>query len=411
MEQLPLFAESPATLSVTELTRAVRARLESDDRLQDVWVSGEVSNLSRASSGHIYLTLKDESASLRCVMWRNWALRLRFDLQNGLAVEAHGSIGVFERDGSYQLYIDTLRPSGEGALFMEFLRLKARLEAEGLFAPERKRPLPAFPRRIGIVTSPTGAALQDMLNTLRRRYPLAEVLLAPSAVQGSEAPAELVRALARLAADPPDVVIVARGGGSLEDLWAFNDETVVRAIAAMPVPVVTGIGHETDFTLADFAADMRAPTPTAAAERVSPDRADLAASLAQLARRLATAALGRTGLARLDVSTLRGRLDRAAPLWRVSNERQRLDGLAERLARAVRQDFELRRARLESAARHLESLNPLAVLRRGYAVIRGPDGRLLTRAAQARLDDVLTVRLSDGEFNARVTRPLAEEPE
>jgi exodeoxyribonuclease VII large subunit len=262
LEALPLFP--PQARSVSDVTRYLRDLFDSDDILRDVWVQGEISNFTRAASGHIYMTLKDAGAALRCVIWRTTAQRLQVAMQNGLAVEAHGAISIYERDGAYQLYIDALRPAGEGLLYQEFLRLKARLEAEGLFDEARKRPIPTFPRRIGLVTSPTGAALQDMLNTLRHRYPLAEVILAPSAVQGLEAPAELVRAIGALnRGTPPDVIILARGGGSLEDLWAFNDESVVRAVASSQAPIITGVGHETDFTLADFAADLRAPTPPA----------------------------------------------------------------------------------------------------------------------------------------------------
>ena len=267
---MALFDASPRW-TVTDLTRYLRQLLEADSSLQGVWVQGEISNLSRPSSGHIYFTLKDSGASLRCVMWRNEAARLRFAPQDGMAIEAHGSISIYEAGGQYQLYADILRPLGEGALYQEFLRLKALLEAEGLFDPARKRSIPEFPRRIGIVTSPTGAALRDMLNTLRRRLPLAEVILAPTPVQGDEAPPGIVaalRSLNRVAA--PDVILLARGGGSIEDLWAFNDERVVRAVTESAAPVITGVGHETDFTLADFAADLRAPTPTAAAELATP---------------------------------------------------------------------------------------------------------------------------------------------
>ena len=268
MSQMPLFSPKiPAAWAVSDLTRYLRELLESDERLQDIWVTGEVSNFSRPASGHVYFTIKDSSASLRCVMWRNAVLRQSFIPRDGEAIDVHGSISIYEAGGQYQLYADLFRQAGEGALYAEFLRRKALLEAEGLFAPERKRPIPARPKRIGIVTSPTGAALQDMLNTLRRRYPLVEVVLAPTPVQGDEAPLSIIKALqdvVRLA--DPDVIILARGGGSIEDLWAFNDEKLARAIAASPAPVITGVGHETDFTIADFVADLRAPTPTAAAE-------------------------------------------------------------------------------------------------------------------------------------------------
>src|SRR5512138_2164407 len=252
--QPSLFATQQWTVS--KLTFYIRKRLEEDEILQDVWVQGEISNLSRPASGHIYFTLKDSNAALKCVMWKTSAARLGMSLQDGMEVEVHGRIGVYEISGQYQLYADQIRPVGEGALYQEFMRLKAMLEAEGLFAPERKRPIPMFPRTIGIITSATGAALRDMLNTLRRRLPLAQVLLAPSPVQGTEAPPALVKAIQSLILQSPDVIILARGGGSIEDLWAFNDERVVRAVANSQVPVICGVGHETDFTLSDFAADL-----------------------------------------------------------------------------------------------------------------------------------------------------------
>jgi len=271
--QSSLFATVQWT--VTTLTRYIREALESDAQLQDIWVQGEISNLSRPASGHVYFTLKDNGASLRCVVWKSGVARLGVQLQDGMAATAHGRIGVYDAGGQYQLYADQVRAAGEGALFQEFLRLKSLLETEGLFASERKRPIPPLPRRIGIVTSPSGAALQDVLNTLRRRLPLLEVTLAASPVQGTEAPLLLVRALEALNRQrlKPDVILLVRGGGSIEDLWAFNDERLVRAIAASAAPVICGVGHETDFTLADFAADMRAPTPTAAAEVATPTTA------------------------------------------------------------------------------------------------------------------------------------------
>ncbi|HQL39752.1 MAG TPA: exodeoxyribonuclease VII large subunit, partial [Anaerolineaceae bacterium] len=331
MDQPSLFVPQP--LTVSDLTRHLRALLEGDPVLQDVWVMGEVSNLSRPSSGHIYFTLKDDRAALRCVIWRNAAQRMGHLLQNGLAVEAHGEISLYERDGNYQLYIDALRPAGEGALYREFLRLKARLEAEGLFDPERKRSLPDRPTRIGIVTSPTGAALQDMLNTIRRRWVLADVLVSPCAVQGAEAPGEIVTALKRLASlsEPPQVILIARGGGSLEDLWAFNDEQVVRAIADSPIPTITGIGHETDFTLADFAADQRAPTPTGAAEMATPDSIGERQALMQVDRWLTDAYLQAVQSLRGTWLALQNRLDRLNPRAGIRNEQQRVDSLAERL--------------------------------------------------------------------------------
>src|SRR5574342_497574 len=278
--------------TVSRLTLYIRRLLEENETLQDVWVQGEISNLSRPASGHIYFTLKDASAALKCVMWTTSAMRLTLALQDGKAVEVHGKVGVYEVSGQYQLYADQIRPVGEGALYQEFLRLKAMLEAEGLFAPERKRPIPMFPHMIGIVTSATGAALRDIINILRRRLPLVEVILAPSPVQGIEAPPALVEAIRLLNDRLPDVILLARGGGSIEDLWAFNDERVVRAVAMSEVPIICGVGHETDFTLCDFAADVRAPTPTAAAELATQiTMLDLRASLQNYRTRLVAATL------------------------------------------------------------------------------------------------------------------------
>ena len=244
MSQIPLYLpQVPSSWTVSDLNRYLRELLESDELLQDVWVRGEVSNFTRATSGHLYFTMKDSSASLRCVMWRNTAIRQSFIPRDGDAIEVHGSISVYEAGGQYQLYADILRPAGEGVLYQEFLRLKARLEAEGLFDPERKRPIPPRPQRIGIVTSPTGAALQDILNTLKRRYPLAEVVLAPTPVQGEDAPQGIIKALQDLVRIAnPEVIILTRGGGSIEDLWAFNNEQVARTIASSPVPIITGVG-------------------------------------------------------------------------------------------------------------------------------------------------------------------------
>ncbi len=394
----------PASISVTDLTRYLRVLLENDAILQDVWVLGEISNLSRPVSGHVYFTLKDQTSALRCVIWKTSAARLRLPLQNGMAVEAHGAISVYERDGQYQLYIDAMRPAGEGYLYQEFLRLKTRLEAEGLFDEARKRPIPARPRRIGIVTSPTGAALQDMLNTLRRRYPLAHVCVAPSSVQGDDAPAALVAAMRALCAEfAPDVILLARGGGSLEDLWAFNDEWVVRAVAAMPVPVICGVGHETDFTLCDFAADLRAPTPTGAAELCSCEIGEVAAELSDLTLRLHGAFAYRVESLRRDLADTASRLAYSSPIRRVQNDRQRLDMLSLRAQRGIRHSLELSRARSDGVHHRLEALNPLAVLGRGYALVRTAQGQVVRSAGQVTGGDALEIRVAQGHIDARVT--------
>jgi exodeoxyribonuclease VII large subunit len=402
MMQLPLFL--PPSWTVAELTRYVRELLESDDNLQDLWVMGEVANFSRPGSGHLYFTLKDSSATLRCVMWRNAASRQKYIPRDGEAVEVHGAVSVYEAGGQYQLYADVIRPAGEGFLFQEFLRLKARLEAEGLFDPARKRAIPEWPRRIGIVTSPSGAALRDMLNTVRRRYPLVEVVLAPTPVQGEDAPLKIVAALEslnRLA--HPDVILLARGGGSIEDLWCFNDERVARAVVASAAPVITGVGHETDFTIVDFACDLRAPTPTAAAELATPDRIDLMTHLSGLKVSLARAMQLVLNNHRWEWNRLENRLRQQSPLSRVRTDRQRLDELARRISVAVDHSRQLQRARLVGLELRLAALNPAAVLARGFAVVSTPGGSLIRSVDQVSSGDLLNIRVSDGSFGAAVT--------
>jgi exodeoxyribonuclease VII large subunit len=401
------FTAPAGPISVSELTRLVRSRLETDPDLQDVQVSGEVSNVSQPQSGHLYLTLKDAQASLRCVMWRPQVQRLRFVPKAGDLVEATGSIGVYEAGGQYQLYIQTIQPAGQGLLYQEYLRLKAALEAEGLFDPDRKRPIPTAPACIGIVTSPTGAALQDMLDTIRRRYPLAEVVLAPTAVQGMDAPKGIIRSLRLLADDGcAEVILLGRGGGSIEDLWAFNDEQVVRAIAASPIPVVSGIGHETDTTLSDFAADLRAPTPTAAAEVATPDRAELKALVAELETTLNRRVLIRVTDARWELSVRADRLRRETPSSRLANERQRLDERALRAGRASAALLDRAGLRLDSARSRLEAVSPAAVLLRGYSIVSTRDGAIVSSMNQTAPGDLLNVRVKDGDYPVIVTEPV-----
>ncbi len=389
------------TLTVSQLTFRIRKLLEDDPELQDVWVTGEISNLSRPASGHIYFTLKDKNASLRCVMWKTDALRMRPDLQEGAAVEVHGRIAVYEPQGQYQLIANLIQAKGEGALFQEFLRLKSMLESEGLFNPERKREIPAFPQVIGIVTSGTGAALRDMLNTIRRRQPLARVILAPSPVQGVEAPPALIKALASLNKYNPDVILLARGGGSIEDLWAFNDEGVVRAVAASQAPIISGVGHETDFTLCDFASDLRAPTPTAAAELATQTALDdLKTDLAFFASRLSNLTLGLLADHRALIFSLASRLRYVSPERRIQSELQRLDELSRRAISSLAHRLQLQSTRTNAMSKRLESLNPEGILLRGYAIItRKSDGKVVSRVSQAQGD--MSVRVSDGEFDIK----------
>jgi exodeoxyribonuclease VII large subunit len=390
--------------TVSKLTFLIRRLLEENEVLQDVWVQGEISNLSRPASGHVYFTLKDSNAALKCVMWKTSAARLRMGLQDGMEVEVHGRIGVYEVSGQYQLYADAIRPVGEGALYQEFMRLRSMLEAEGLFAPERKRSIPMLPGKIGIVTSATGAALRDMLNTLGRRLPTVEVILAQSPVQGVEAPPALVKAIQSLNNQTPDVIIIARGGGSIEDLWAFNDERVVRAVAGSRVPIICGVGHETDFTLSDFAADLRAPTPTAAAELATQiTLLDLLAQLEHYRSRLNTATLSLLSDKQNVLSSLAAALRYASPERRIQSERQRVDELGRRVFSSLLHGIQLQSAHVSGMQRRLEALNPLAVLGRGYAVVtRKDDGSVVSRVEQAA--DEMKVRVSDGEFDVRHSR-------
>jgi exodeoxyribonuclease VII large subunit len=410
MSTLPLpFGAGPdaAAWTVSDLNRYVRQALEADYRLQDVRVRGEVSGFKAYPSGHWYFSLKDGAAQVDCVMWRSRAERQRYAPHDGDAVEASGAVTLYEARGKYQLDVSALQPQGAGLLYQEFVRLKDRLEREGLFDAGRKRPLPERPGRIGLVTSAAGAALRDILNILRRRHPLAAVLLAPTPVQGPDAPPKIVGALRQLAALPagarPDVVIVARGGGALEDLWAFNDEAVARAIAAMPMPVVSGVGHETDFTIADFVADLRAPTPSAAAELVTRiSVADLRAEVDALSGRSAAAltaslAAGRARLAR-GVTGLRA----VSPEAQLRLARHRLAELGGRTRRAIGHTLALAREREGRLTRALQAVSPLAVLGRGYALVRRPSGAVIRRAVEVAAGEALKVRVSEGEFNVRV---------
>jgi len=392
--------------TIWQLTSYIRDLFDQDPRLFDVWVEGEISNFTRASSGHLYFTLKDDRSELRCVMWRAQAARLAFEPQHGDAVIAHGSVTVYEARGQYQLQCDALQIAGVGDLNRQFELLKARLDAEGLFDPARKRPLPPFPRRIGVVTSPTTAAFQDILNVLSRRYPLAEIILSPTLVQGKEAPPQIVAALRRLNEhSAADVILLARGGGSLEDLWCFNDEEVVRAVVASRIPVVTGVGHEIDFTLVDFAADVRAPTPSAAAEVIAPDGPALRATVEAWSGRLAGQMAALLADHRAALGEQARLLDRLSPAVRVRNARQQVDDLLGRASARLRLDLERRRERLTAQVRALDSASPLRLLQRGYAIVtRTEDGARVTSVQHAAEDTSITITLHDGQLAATVRR-------
>lgn len=445
MEQISLFG--PRVYTVSELTEAIRGLLGTEFR--DVWVAGEISNTKLAPSGHYYFTLKDAEAQLACVCFRMSARLLRFKPQDGIEVLARGQIDVYPPRGGYQLLVEVLEPRGYGALQLAFEQLKKRLQEEGLFDPARKRSLPLLPRRIGIVTSPVGAVIRDMVNILSRRLPGVHIRLYPALVQGEGAARSIVEGIDYFSKSRwPDVVIVGRGGGSLEELWAFNEEAVARAIAASEVPVISAVGHETDFTIADFVADLRAPTPSAAAELVAPERRELLARVDQAQRKLEQALRYRlararaelhekgveraAGIVRRAVGLLFQRLDeldyrlRDTMRWRLERERRRLVALEARLrARDPRHQLSQVRRRLErlvavltervrlrlAASRNrfdrlaaqLDQLSPLRILERGYAIVADPAGRIIRDAREAPPGAELDVRLHRGRLAVRVT--------
>jgi exodeoxyribonuclease VII large subunit len=390
-------------VTVSELNRRVRALLE--NQFETLWVAGELSNVKFAASGHWYFCLKDAGAAVDCALFRTRAQFLDFRPENGQQVEVRARVTLYEPRGSYQLVVEELRRAGLGALFEAFEKLKARLQAEGLFEAARKRPLPRFPRAIGIVTSPHAAALRDVLTTLRRRAAMTPVILYPAQVQGDNAAAQISRAIqAANARAECDVLIVCRGGGSLEDLWPFNEEIVARAIHASAIPVVSGVGHETDFSIADFAADLRAPTPTAAAVAASPDREACCAEIAALKRRL-----GRD--LRRAIETRQQRLDGVArrlltPAERIARQRERLGQVSRRLAREVRQRVTQRSQRLSALRSALGHLDPTQVLARGYSIVRDAAGHVVQGSDSLAAGDPLDITFSKGgaEVAVRKTR-------
>jgi len=422
-------------LRVTEVARAIRETVRADERLRGLWVEGEVGRVTISSAGHAYFTLKDERSQLQCVWFRDERLRSAFEPQAGLRIVVHGRVDLFEPQGALQLYVESIQPAGVGDLALRFEALKARLAEEGLFDATRKRPLPPRPATIAVVTSPSGAVWRDICHVLARRWPLARVVLVACQVQGADAPASVVGALRRLERyveacradgrpdDAPAVTILARGGGSLEDLWAFNDERVVRAVVAHTVPVVCGVGHEVDVTLADFAADVRAPTPSAAAEIVVPDRADFAAAFRGTARRMAAAAGRATDAAARGIGAERRALERLRPeaqlaasreragmlldrattlvSARLERERERVDRAALRLPGLASSVVAGERAALDAAGAALTVLGPQATLDRGYAIVRRRyDAAIVRRPGDAPPGTRLLLRVAQGELPA-----------
>ena len=399
--------DDAAVFSVSQAARYVKDLLQIDDVLQSLWVRGEISDCKTYPSGHCYFTLKDDSSQLSCVFFKNARLRSASpELRNGMALLVAGHVSFYERDGKLQLYVDYAEPLGEGALFRRFEQLKERLAAEGLFDEERKRPLPAQPTIVGIVTSLQAAALRDMLRVLHMRYPLAQVILAPTLVQGEEAPAAIAAALDRLNEyGEADVIIVARGGGSREELWAFNEEVVARAIARSRIPVISGVGHETDFTIADFVADYRASTPTAAATAAVPDIADWQQSLEMRTAELEALIENRLEFLRDRVARASRDLAYTSPQGQLDRRRQQLDDLTGRLQGQIDHLLSLRGERLSGMALRLDALSPLKTIARGFAVVRrDSDQALIKSVRQVRQGDRLTVEVADGQIPVEVAQ-------
>lgn len=397
-------------LGVGQLIAGLKALLE--DQVGRVWVMGEISNLHSARSGHHYFTLKDAGGQLRAALFRGPASRLRFDLEEGLEVVAEAEVSVYAARGDLQLIVRTLEPRGVGALQLAFEQLRKRLQAAGLFDEARKRPIPTHPRRIGLVTSPTSAAIRDVLKVAARQFPATPVLISPTLVQGDEAPEQIAKAIERLATVPDvDVILVVRGGGSLEDLWAFNTEIVAKAIAASLIPIISGVGHETDITIADLVADLRAPTPSAAAMQALPDRAALARLVDRDLGRLHAVLRRRLEARALRLGRLREVLRARSPQARVAMARTREGRARVAATQAIGRHLDRFRRRLSEAAARLEALSPLAVLGRGYAIVRRePDQRIVRAASELEVGDRLEVRFGVGAVSAEVTQVRSDVP-
>ena len=387
-------------LSVSQLNDYLKMIMDGDRVLSSVWVRGEISNFTVPRSGHLYLTLKDADGQVRSVMFRTYASRLMFRPEDGMKVLAHGRVSVYGPSGQYQLYIDEMQPDGAGALAMQYEQLRRRLESERLFDASRKKPLPTMPMRIGVITSPVGAAVHDIRNILRRRFPCAEMILFPSAVQGAEAVPQLCMGVEFFGmTNLCDVIIIGRGGGSVEDLWAFNDETLARTVAACPIPVISAVGHESDFTICDFVADCRAPTPSAAAELAVPDQGELLLRLRSIGTRMQSSVAARLGQERRILHQIEQSPTLRRPERVLDGFRMRLSEREAALDRAATRRMERCRQNLAERTAKLEALSPLATLSRGYAAV-GRNGETLTRAAQVRVGDRIQIRFADGCVSA-----------
>jgi exodeoxyribonuclease VII large subunit len=385
-------------LSVGELTIYLQSKLETDPTLQGIWVEGELSNFMRHSSGHMYFTIKDSTARLKCVMFKGHNLRLRFRPTDGMAVMAHGSITIYPKSGEYQLYIDAMEPSGLGSLFLAYEQLKEKLTVEGLFDNSRKRPIPEMPAKVALITSPTGAAVRDMIKVLRRRRTDVDIIIIPAQVQGAGAAESLAKAVRLLGMVGADSAIIGRGGGSIEELWAFNEEVLVREVASAPIPIISAVGHETDFTLTDLAADLRAPTPSAAAELATADGAQFCRHLLQLDNRMTRTLAKRIEQMRREVQRLETSAVLSRPERFLGGRRQEIDQLSVRMGRAMLIALENRKSQFNGAIGRLEALSPLGTLRRGYSICLNQQEQLVRKASEVHRGDAVKVILASGRL-------------
>ena len=402
-------ASFPSALSVSELNTFIKMLLESAPTLNDVYVKGEISNFkNHISSGHFYFSLKDKDSQIKAVMFRSSASKMKFVPENGMMVVAHGRVASYVRDGQYQLYADSMEPNGVGALYVAFEQLKQRLAAQGVFAPEKKNPLPKIPQTIGVITSPTGAAVRDIINIATRRFPFAKIVVYPALVQGENAASSLISGI-RYFNDTgsADVIIIGRGGGSIEDLWAFNDENLAKTVCASEIPVISAVGHETDFTICDFAADLRAPTPSAAAELAVPDTAELKHKINNIISRESAVLLQMLSAKRETLARYEKSRYLSSPGHMIDDRRMTLVLSSERLMTSAAHVNDIKKHALSALSGKLEALSPLAVLSRGYGVVSSEEGKVIKEIADVSVGDKITVKVRDGEIYAGVSGTVA----
>lgn len=402
-------ASFPSAVSVSELNTFIKMLLESAPTLNDVYVKGEISNFkNHISSGHFYFSLKDKDSQIKAVMFRSSASKMKFVPENGMMVVAHGRVASYVRDGQYQLYADSMEPDGVGALYVAFEQLKQRLAAQGVFAPEKKNPLPKIPQTIGVITSPTGAAVRDIINIATRRFPFAKIVVYPALVQGENAASSLISGI-RYFNDTgsADVIIIGRGGGSIEDLWAFNDENLAKTVCASEIPVISAVGHETDFTICDFAADLRAPTPSAAAELAVPDTAELKHKINNIISRESAVLLQMLSAKRETLARYEKSRYLSSPGHMIDDRRMALVLSSERLMTSAAHVNEIKKHALSALSGKLEALSPLAVLSRGYGVVSSEEGKVIKEIADVSVGDKITVKVRDGEIHAGVSGTVA----